>query len=268
MTDRTAVWAGGARAAGSGGRSPLFARFAYPPNVLGFCGPPDHQSVLEHAATGVVDGGLLQLARQFTGAWPYLELLAGAARLADPLDPAVVEAYWVGSDLLDTVTLADLGGSLDGRFRRRLGTEWGPLAELVSWGRALTTTFTCSASTPGWACCAPGRSRSPCGFSTAAGSLGTGVGSAAPGRLLVRSPTARLGWSEAQPRGRFRRGGHGLHRGSALTRAAPGDWVALHWDWVCHRLSTRQLGALRQVTLGQLAVVNGASRPGPAALLG
>ena len=28
----------------------------------------------------------------------------------------------------------------------------------------------------------------------------------------------------------------------------PGDWVSLHWDWICDRLSQRQLRALRGFT--------------------
>ncbi len=36
----------------------------------------------------------------------------------------------------------------------------------------------------------------------------------------------------------------------------PGDWVALHWDWVCDRLSPRQLANLRRSTSRQLAITN------------
>ena len=33
--------------------------------------------------------------------------------------------------------------------------------------------------------------------------------------------------------------------GTVLARGiAPGDWVALHWDWVCDKLTDRQLRAL------------------------
>jgi len=48
----------------------------------------------------------------------------------------------------------------------------------------------------------------------------------------------------------------------------PGDRVALHWDWVCDRLTPRQLGALRHYTARQLAIVNGLAHPAPAAVLG
>jgi hypothetical protein len=48
----------------------------------------------------------------------------------------------------------------------------------------------------------------------------------------------------------------------------PGQWCALHWDWVCDRLDRRQLTAIRRYTLGQLDVVNAQPFPAPAAILG
>src|SRR5688572_10653564 len=55
----------------------LFARYAYPPNERGSCGPPQSRTVFEYGVAAVVDPGLEQLARQFSGAWPYLEFIAG-----------------------------------------------------------------------------------------------------------------------------------------------------------------------------------------------
>ena len=81
----------------------LFARYAYPPNALGLCGADTPRTLLEYGAARASDGGLAELARTFDGAWPYLELIAGANGIADPLDPRVVEAYWVGNALLDRV---------------------------------------------------------------------------------------------------------------------------------------------------------------------
>ena len=81
----------------------LFARYAYPPNALGLCGADTPRTLLEYGDAHASDGGLAELARTFEGAWPYLELIAGANGLADPLDPRVVEAYWVGNELLDRV---------------------------------------------------------------------------------------------------------------------------------------------------------------------
>ena len=70
----------------------LFARYAYAPNELGYCGPADHRATLEYGAQGVADGGLRQLAQGFGGAWPYLQVIDAANRIADPLDRPVVES--------------------------------------------------------------------------------------------------------------------------------------------------------------------------------
>lgn len=46
-----------------------------------------------------------------------------------------------------------------------------------------------------------------------------------------------------------------------------GDWVALHWDWVCDRLNEQQVRRLRRETLAALGAANGTNRPAPTALL-
>ena len=56
----------------------LFARYAFPPNSHGYCGPGDHESFFSYGVAGADDRGLRELARQFAGAWPYLELIAAA----------------------------------------------------------------------------------------------------------------------------------------------------------------------------------------------
>ena len=57
----------------------------------------------DYAEAGVVDQGLVQLVQAFSGAWPYLELISAGCDIGDPLDQRVVEAYWVGNELLDRV---------------------------------------------------------------------------------------------------------------------------------------------------------------------
>ncbi|MDQ4131396.1 MAG: DUF6390 family protein, partial [Actinomycetota bacterium] len=112
----------------------LFARYAYPPNVLGYCGPPDHQALLEYGSARVSDPGLAELARSFQGPFPYLTLIAGAAGIDDPFDARVVEAYWVGNRLLDGIDTALFGNVLMDRFRRVAGPSWRYLAEAIPAG--------------------------------------------------------------------------------------------------------------------------------------
>jgi hypothetical protein len=119
----------------------LFARYAYPPNALGYCGADETRSLLEYGAAGASDGGLVELARTFEGAWPYLTLIAAANEIADPLDPRVVDAYWVGNGLLDRVRGAELARHVEERFRGRIGRSWRQVLDAVGAGAVPHHTF-------------------------------------------------------------------------------------------------------------------------------
>ena len=66
-------------------------------------------------------------AKEFDGAWPYLEAIADAAGIADPLDDDVVRSYWVGGPLLDKVDPDELLARLRSAFT---GQVTGLLADL------------------------------------------------------------------------------------------------------------------------------------------
>jgi hypothetical protein len=249
----------------------LFVRYAFPPNHHGYCGPADSQSFFEYGAGSVVDDGLRALAKQFAGAWPYLELIAGATGIRDPLDRRVVEAYWVGNSLLDRVGTRPLGDSMEERFRHKTGLQFASLAESVVAGgmphhsyhvfciypwvgllgddrrgaQALTVLDRCRIR---W-----GQVREIAGDQVIVESRpltwdGRRLGLGAPVReTAVRSLD-----------------GAGLVRDLAVD-----DWVSLHWEWICDRLSARQLGALRHYTQYHLTLVNDRlDHPGTTAALG
>src|SRR3954451_13056377 len=98
----------------------LFARYAYSPNRLGLCGADDGRALFGEATTGGDDRELRRLAQGFEGAYPYLQLIAAANGIADPLDRRVVDAYWLGSGLLEHVAPRLFADSLRMRFRPRL----------------------------------------------------------------------------------------------------------------------------------------------------
>ncbi|MGH3921364.1 MAG: DUF6390 family protein [Pseudonocardiaceae bacterium] len=249
----------------------LFARYAYAPNELGYCGPADHRAMLEYGAGGVVDGGLRQLAQGFGGAWPYLQLIAGANGIGDPLDRRVVEAYWVGNELLDRIDLATFGHSLAERFAGPAGRHWRNLAETIPAGGSAHHSFHVLCVYP-WA-----------------GMLGEGRGADRPLQVLDQ---CRIRWGQvvsasggevvvrSRPLcyedGRLSLGPERTETATAAvdglgfaTDLQAGNWVSLHWRWVCDRLAPRQLRRLRGHTARTLRMVNERlSHPGPAAALG
>ncbi|WP_334143850.1 DUF6390 family protein [Rhabdothermincola sp.] len=234
----------------------LFARFAYPPNELGYCGPDDDGSLLEYVASGATDGGLRQLCRGFEGAWPYLEVIAGASGL-DPLDRRVVEAYWLGSPLLDRVAMHDLGGSVEDRFRGRAGADWDRLVAAIDPRARLSHAFHVFAVYPWVGLLRGGTVEQPLHVLDRC-RIRWGIVERVDGDLAVVR-CRPLAWDGMRltlgpP---TREEVVGARGGLAL--AGPvreGDVVALHWGWICLTLDPRRLSHLKHYHQLQLDLVN------------
>ncbi|MCA1654963.1 MAG: DUF6390 family protein [Pseudonocardiaceae bacterium] len=244
----------------------LFLRYAYPPNALGFCGPADSGALLQYGQAGVVDPDLVRLVRGFSGAWPYLELIAGATGIGDPLDHRVVSAYWEGNRYLDTMDVPSIAGPLAERFRPIVGRRFTDLVDTVLAGAVPNHGFHVFCVYP-WLHL-------------------LGDDRAGPQALTVLD-RCRIRWGQvvsthgdqAVVRSRaLRFDGRWLYLAEPDTETAKlgigglevaaGQWVSLHWDWVCDRLTPRRLRFLRHHTRRQLDIVNHrVARSGPAAVL-
>src|SRR6476661_11111120 len=97
-----------------------FIRYAFMPNQLRYCGGDDNRTIFQYGVEQTVDDGLRPLLKKFTGALPYLQLIARSNGIADPFDDRVVEAYWIGNELLDGVEVRRLYDSLKERFGKQL----------------------------------------------------------------------------------------------------------------------------------------------------
>lgn len=192
-----------------------FARYAYPPNELGYCGPVGARAMLAGAVSDIE-----QRARQFDGAWVYLEFLAEMLGTPDPLAPEVVESYWIGSDRLEQIPPADLVRRLKERFADQAGGTWRDSAgrarahhsyqvfEVYPWAAMLRAGLP-----PGPAVSVLDRCR-----------VRTGVVTGVDGQTLMVAP-------------------------------AVGDVVALHWDWVCDILTLEQATRIEALEEQQRAAV-------------
>lgn len=244
----------------------LFARYAYPPNALGYCGPPDPLSLLGMAAEARDGRGLASLAARFDGAWPYLSLIAACNHLADPLDPRVVEAYWVGNSLLDRVPPAVLLSSLRQRFEARVGADFDSVAAAVAMGAVAHHSLHVFGVYPWVGLLRGGMEGAPLTvLDQCRVRWGTVV--AVDGDLVtVRSRGLDFDGARLVPGAPRLEQVHGSRDGLGLLEGlAPGEVVSLHWDWVCDRLGPQALRQLRHRTMGTLRAVNAAPVPAPAA---
>jgi hypothetical protein len=222
-----------------------FVRFASPPNRLGHCGPIASEGV-GHYLQAPIDGGFAELAAQFEGAYPYLELLAAAAHRADPLDADVVEAYWIGNGLLGRVRTLDFGNSIDARFRRRAGSVWSRIDDSIAAGVAHHSYHVLHV-TPWTGLMRRGVVDEPLRIvDQCCVSWAQVIDAGAGGPLVRRRP---LVWAGS----RLRFGDPVVEEVASPIGVEVGDWVALHWGAVCERLRPQQLGWLRRTTLDQLA---------------
>lgn len=247
----------------------LFARYAYPPNELGYCGPPDSRALLEYGAEQAVDPGLVELARGFAGAWPYLEFIAGATGLRSPLDRRVVEGYWLGSSLLDRIDMQTFGSSLLDRFRRKAGRGWGYLAETIPAGASPNHSFHVFGVYPWVGLLRSGRAETPLEHLDRCRIRWGQVVSIDGDQVTVMSrPLTYDGKDLGLGDLRLETARRSVDGVGFLEPFRPGEWVSLHWGWVCDRLSRRQLGMLRRSTLRQLEVTNRAPHPGARMAIG
>jgi hypothetical protein len=235
----------------------LFARFAFPPNRLGLCGPESGQTLPERVRTGRPDPELSRIAQQFEGAYPYLELIAAENGLADPLDARVVEAYWLGNDLLGHVGPRARHDDLTERFRPRTQPrEWRWLEDKAGGPSRVHHSFHVLEILPRIGLIRGGLPPDLLGVLERC--------LVRPGRVIaVRGGALEVGLPPLELRdGKLHLGApqpvtlpaaNGEGFGDVLL---PGDEVAVHWDRTCGRLSPAQAGRLLTITQQNLAVAN------------
>lgn len=229
----------------------LFARYAVPPNLLGYCGPQDVrllQDLLDEDAPPLDE--LAHAARMFDGAYPYLELIGGVAK-RDPLDRDVVEAYWIGSRLLRGIDTLIWGNAVDDRFRARAGGDWDAVKRSFLSGGVPTHAFHVFCVYP-WVGLLRSGAADPA--LTVLDRCRISWGEVVEvGEKDVQVRSSRLEWID----GRLRLAG------PTIEALAPGagpvavdDVVSLHWGTICERLTAPRLDALRRYHDVHLEIAN------------
>lgn len=230
-----------------------FIRYAFMPNKLRYCGGDDNRTLFEYATENTIDGGLRPLLTKFTGALPYLKLIARANNIADPFDERVVEAYWIGNELLAHVEVHQLYDTLTERFGKQLQgktRDWvlskapagarphhnfhvfdihSRVGELqntletmdncrVSWGKVVRVEGAELVV-----------ERQPLMLEE--------------GKLVLGHPETTRVLRQVDSRG-------------FADSAAPGDWVSIHWGWVCEVLPPKQQASLAHYTGYHIKIAN------------
>ncbi|OBK67806.1 hypothetical protein A5652_02375 [Mycobacterium sp. 1165178.9] len=234
----------------------MFARYAYAPNALGYCGPPLGATLRD----GSVDE-VRRAATRFSGAWPYLRVLSKLTGIADPLDYRLVEAYWLGGGVAADLDPQAFFDALLAIIGPQAGHYWSHLTTDLAYEAAGNHCFHVFGVYP-WTRFLGGGGRQinveqplnvldNCRITS--GTVLSRDGDrvevlcrrlAWDGRALTLSaPSTRVleVWADEY---------------SAVPDVAAGDVVAMHWGRLCGRLSPAQVRALRDSTDRQLLVTD------------
>src|SRR3990167_937705 len=112
------------------------SRYAFGPNRLHYCGPAKNTEMRDYINDETADLGLREILEDFETMYPYLLHIARANKIDDPLNDRVVEAYWVGNELLDRVSKNDLYWHLVDNLslKKKLGKSFALVEEKVAGG--------------------------------------------------------------------------------------------------------------------------------------
>jgi hypothetical protein len=233
----------------------MFARYAYAPNALGFCGPPLGATLRD----GTVDE-VRTAATKFSGAWPYLRVLSTLTGIADPLDHRLVESYWLGGGVGADLDPHDFFDALLAIIGPQAGRYWSHLTPDLAGEAAGHHCFHVFGVYPWTRFLGPGKRGTDehplsvlenCRISwgRVVSRVGDGVEVSCralvwDGReLALSAPAVRLldVWADGY---------------SAVPDVAVGDEVAVHWGRLCGRLQPGQVRALADSTDRQLRVTS------------
>ncbi|MCQ4117720.1 DUF6390 family protein [Rhodococcus tibetensis] len=234
----------------------LFAQYAHAPNALGYCGPPGSERLQAIACGQATDVDVLAMARQFSGAWPYQQVIAELTGIADQLDERVVRAYWTADELTDRIDRAQFGATLLARLASTAGHYWKHLTGDLLVEAAPTHNFHVFGVYPwsrllGTGMPQPLRVLEACRISWGEVAGFTADRAVVRSRLLVfEHGQLSLGPEREAP------ADYTVPEGAFVADLAVGDLVAVHWDFVCDRLDAAQVDRLAQQTEWQLSQTN------------
>jgi Family of unknown function (DUF6390) len=230
----------------------MFARYAYAPNALGYCGPPLGATLRDGSVEDV-----RAAAMKFSGAWPYLQVLSAMTGIADPLDHRLVESYWLGGGVgagLDAGEFVDALLAIIGPQARHY---WSHLSPKLAPEAAANHCFHVFGVYPWSRLLGKGMDEHPIGvldncrigWGTVVSRVGNDIEVSCQ-RLTLDGGVLVL--AEPSPR----RLEVWVDRYSAVPDVAVGDEVAIHWGRLCGRLQPEQSRVLAAATARQLLVTN------------
>ena len=233
------------------------SRYAFGPNRLHYCGPDAAGEIRSYIGDNNSDPGLEMLLKAFRTMFPYLRYIAAENNITDPFDEKVVEAYWIGNELLENIEKKSFYRHLleDHKIQDKVGKKsFELIAEKIIGGALPHHSFHVI-------------------------DIWKRTGHLEREHTLESMDSCRISW------GRIMEidgpaitvsyeplifEGHKLALGPAISKKIArnleteididnlkiGDTVSIHWDIPCEVITEKQAGALRGLTMRHIALAN------------
>jgi len=233
------------------------SRYAFGPNRLHFCGPDASREIWDYVNDGYTDFGLQKLLMGFEALYPYLQHIAIENHIGDPFDPRVVEAYWLGNDLLAQVSKRALHTHLTDTFRlqdKYPGQPYRTLENRI--GRGLLPNHNHHVINVPHAMAGAPSDNEPSFMDACRISWGTVTAVSGPSITIEYEPLYRIGdlLSLGNPiqKKLVRR----LEADYDFDMLQPGQMVSMHWDIPCEVITKVEADRLRLHTLDAIRIAN------------
>ncbi len=230
----------------------IFARYAHAPNALGYCGPPLGATLRDGSVEDV-----RRAATQFSGAWPYLRVLAKMTGIADPLDYRLVESYWLGGGVGADLDASEFFDALLAIIGPQAGQYWSHLTPDLAGEAAGNHCFHVFGVYPWTRFLGRGMDEQPLSvLDNCRITWGTVCSRDGDGTEVMCQRLAWDGHTLTLSEPSARRLDVWADGYSAVPDVAVGDEIAIHWGRLCGRLQPEQIQALADSTTRQLHVTN------------
>lgn len=94
----------------------LCAKYSAAPNFFGYCGPDKNANLVDHLHENIADREVEVILSEFDTLHLNLNLIARENKIDDVFDEQVVEAYWVGNNLLQNISAGNYTALLSEKF--------------------------------------------------------------------------------------------------------------------------------------------------------
>lgn len=233
------------------------SRYAFGPNRLHFCGPDANREIWNYLNAGYTDFGLQKLLSGFEALYPYLRHIATENHIEDPFDPRVVEAYWLGNDLLAHVEQRALHRHLAETFRLKDKHPGRPFRLLESRiGAGLLPNHNHHVLNVPHAMGDKGGESAVSFMDSCRVSWGTVRDVAGPWITVEYEPLLRVGDLLALGTPVHKKLVRRLEADYDFDMLQPGHLVTMHWDIPCEVITPKEADNLRRHTNDAIRIAN------------